>query len=220
MNVLIVEDQIDLAKNIRQYLELEEFIPHVANSAEDALDLVSETDFDCIILDLMLPEMSGMEFCKRVRKDGVTTPIIILTARTAKDSIVEALNIGADDYLTKPFDMDELVARVRSMIRRSHREPNPTLSFRDIIIDTNTKTVSKNETDIHLAPKEYYLLEYLALNKNRVVERQEIIEHVWGEFDELMFSQTVDVHISYLRKKLGKETIKTAPGGYMIRDTG
>ncbi|MFW5704086.1 MAG: response regulator transcription factor [Patescibacteria group bacterium] len=217
MNILIVEDQADLAKNIKQYLELENFIPTVASSAEEADDFVSETEYDCIVLDLMLPEMSGMDFCKKLRQEGIETPIIILTARTAKDTIVEALNIGADDYLTKPFDMDELVARIRSMIRRRHNKPNPSLHIHNVEINTNTKSVTQDGKDVHLAPKEYYLLEYLALNTNRVVERREIIEHVWGEFDELMFSQTVDVHISYLRKKLGKDLIQTAPGGYLIK---
>lgn len=218
MNILVVEDQVDLAKNIRQYLELEEFHPTVVGSAEEAEELLTESDFDSIVLDIMLPKMSGMELCKKLRKEGNTTPILILTARSAKDTIVESLNMGADDYLTKPFDMDELVARIRSMIRRSHRHPDPSISFKNIEIDTNAKIVRQNGEEVHLAPKEYFLLEYLGLHKNRVVERQEIIEHVWGEFDELMFSQTVDVHISYLRKKLGKETIRTAPGGYMVQD--
>lgn len=218
MKILVVEDQIDLAKNIRQYLELENFIPHVAHSAEEAEDALLETEFDLMVLDLQLPQKSGMELCRQLRMDGNNTPIIILTARTAKDTIVEALNLGADDYITKPFDMEELVARIRTVIRRNHNQASPELTIKNLTINMNKKLVEKQGKEVKLAPKEYFLLEYLVLNKNRVVERREIIEHVWGEFDEFMFSQTVDVHISYLRKKLGKELITTAPGGYMIQD--
>jgi DNA-binding response OmpR family regulator len=217
MKVLIVEDQADLVKNMKQYLELEKFVVEVAYDGEEAEALIDSEVYDVIILDLNLPKKDGMTVCREAREKGIGTPILILTARTAKDSIIEGLNIGADDYITKPFDMDELVARIRSAIRRSNKQPNPIIEVNEsIAIDTNAKTVSRNNEFVKLAPKEYALLEYLAINKNKVVERTKIIEHVWGEFDSLMFSQTVDVHIAYLRKKLGKSAIKTAPGGYII----
>lgn len=217
MKVLIIEDQEDLVKNMKQYLELEKFIVEVAYDGEEATDLLDSEVYDVIILDLNLPKKDGITVCKEARDKGIGTPILILTARTAKDSVIEGLNVGADDYITKPFDMDELVARIRSVIRRSHKQPNPIIEVSDeVSIDTNAKTVTKNGEFVKLAPKEYALLEYLTINKNKVIERTKIIEHVWGEFDNLMFSQTVDVHIAYLRKKLGKTIIKTAPGGYII----
>lgn len=219
MKVLIVEDQEDLVKNMKQYLELEKFIVEVALDGEEGEALIESEVYDVIILDLNLPKKDGLTICKEAREKGVSTPIVILTARTAKDSVIEGLNIGADDYITKPFDMEELVARIRSVIRRTNKQPNPVIEVNEnISLDTNAKTASKDGTFIKLAPKEYALLEYLALNKNKVVERTKIIEHVWGEFDSLMFSQTVDVHIAYLRKKLGKTAIKTAPGGYIITE--
>lgn len=219
MKVLIIEDQEDLVKNMKQYLELENFIVEIALDGEEGEALIESEVYDVIILDLNLPIKNGMTICKEARDKGIGTPIVILTAQTAKDSVIEGLNIGADDYITKPFDMEELVARIRSVIRRNNKQPNPVIKVNaNISLDTNAKTASKDGDFVKLAPKEYALLEYLALNKNKVVERTKIIEHVWGEFDSLMFSQTVDVHIAYLRKKLGKTAIKTAPGGYIISE--
>jgi len=219
MKILVVEDQKDLVKNMKQYLELEGFKVDVAYDGEEAEEIVeTEKHFEAIVLDLNLPKKDGMTLAREWRNKGIKTPIVILTARTAKDSVIEGLNIGADDYITKPFDMDELVARVRSVIRRSHSQANPKIQVKDFIIDINSKQVLKNNEVIKLAPKEYALLEHLALYKGQVQERDVIIEQVWGEFDSLMFSQTVDVHIAYLRKKLGRDIIKTAPGGYMIDD--
>lgn len=218
MKVLIVEDQGDLAKNIHRFLSLEGFSPESTSTAEEAYELLKINAYDCMILDISLPGMSGIDLCKKLRLEGSTIPILILTARAAKDSVVEGLNIGADDYITKPFDMSELVARIRSVLRRNNGHPNPVITIGKVSIDTSAKEVKRGDTIIKLAPKEYQLLEYLVMNRNKVMERSTIIEHVWGEFDEYMFSQTVDVHISYLRKKLGKELITTAPGGYMIRN--
>jgi DNA-binding response OmpR family regulator len=217
MKILVVEDQVDLVKNIKRYLELEKFHVDAAHDGEEAEALLDENQYDAIVLDLNLPGKDGIALCREIRDEKkIPTPIVVLTARTAKDSIVEALNLGADDYITKPFDMEELVARIRSVIRRSMRQPDPTIEFREIVIDMNAKSVTKKGKPVKLAPKEYSLLEYLALNKNSVVKREQLIEHVWGEFDALMFSHTVDVHVAYIRRKLGKETITTAPGGYMV----
>lgn len=218
MKVLIVEDQVDLVKNMKKFLELDGFKVDVAYDGEEAEAILQEQTYEAIILDLNLPKKDGMQICRDLRTNGYMHPILILTARTAKDSIIEGLNIGADDYITKPFDMDELVARLKSAIRRNHRQPNPVLAVKGIEIDTNAKTVLRDGKPIRLAPKEYALLEHLALHKNAVQDRSSIIEQVWGEYDTLMFSQTVDVHVAYLRKKLGKEFITTAPGGYMITD--
>jgi DNA-binding response OmpR family regulator len=155
MKVLIVEDQADLVKNMKQYLELEKFVVEVAYDGEEAEALIDSEVYDVIILDLNLPKKDGMTVCREAREKGIGTPILILTARTAKDSIIEGLNIGADDYITKPFDMDELVARIRSAIRRSNKQPNPIIEVNEsIAIDTNAKTVSRNNEFVKLAPKE------------------------------------------------------------------
>lgn len=218
MKILIVEDQVDLVRNMKQYLELEGFNVDVAYDGEQAENDFDASSYEAIILDLNLPKKDGMELAKLWRNNKVETPIIILTARTAKDSVIEGLNIGADDYITKPFDLDELVARTRTIIRRNHKQINPVIKIKGIEIDTNAKQVYKNKELIKLAPKEYALLEHLVLNKNQVQERDVLIEQVWGEFDTLMFSQTVDVHVAYIRRKLGKDIIDTAPGGYMIKE--
>jgi DNA-binding response OmpR family regulator len=144
-------------------------------------------------------------------------PILMLTARTKQQEIVHGLNLGADDYLAKPFDLDELLARIRALLRRQAEEKQPLLATGDITLNTNTQEVWKNGRKMNLSPKEYGLLDFLMRHKGVVQDRPHIIEHVWGGRDELLFSQTVDVHIAYLRRKLGKSVIETVPGrGYMI----
>jgi DNA-binding response OmpR family regulator len=141
----------------------------------------------------------------------------MLTARTKQQEVIHGLNIGADDYLAKPFDMEELLARVRSLLRRKSSDKQPLLTSGDITLDTNVQRVTKGKKTIDLAPKEYGLLEFLMRHKGMVQERPSILEHVWGSRDDLLFSQTVDVHVAYIRRKLGKKTIQTIPGrGYMI----
>ena len=218
MKILLVEDQNELAENIKTYLELDSFHVETTLSGQEGYERILDETFDGIILDLNLPDKDGMEVCREVRNSGITTPIIMLTARTAKDSIITGLATGADDYITKPFDMEVLSARIKSAIRRSKNQPNPLIHYKNVMLDTNIKSVKKDNQLIKLSPKEYLLFEYLMLNKNKALTRESIIEHVWGEFDALMFSQTVDVHVSYLRKKLGKDSIKTVPGGYLISD--
>ena len=141
----------------------------------------------------------------------------MLTARTKQKEIVHGLNIGADDYLAKPFDMEELLARLRAILRRKNADAQSILQTRDITVDPNTHKVIRKGKEVYLAPKEYALLEFLLRTKGTVQDRPTIIEHVWGSRDDLLFSQTVDVHIAYLRRKLGKDTIDTVPGqGYLI----
>jgi two-component system response regulator QseB len=151
----------------------------------------------------------------RQRKKNM--PILMLTARTKQQEVIHGLNIGADDYLTKPFDMDELLARVRALLRRQAGEKKPMLETKDIRMDTNTQEVWRDEKKVDLSPKEYALLEFLLRNKGVVQDRPRIIDHVWGGRDDLLFSQTVDVHIAYLRRKLGKSVIQTVAGkGYLV----
>jgi two-component system, OmpR family, response regulator len=219
MHVLLVEDQAKLAANIKQFLELERFAVTVALDGNDGFEKAMTLDVDVIVLDVNLPGIDGFTLCSMLRQRGKTTPVLMLTARTKQQEIIHGLNIGADDYLGKPFDLDELLARVRALLRRHAADKAPVLSAGGIEVDTNTREVRKDGKRVDLSPKEFSLLDFLMRHKGVVQDRPGIIEHVWGGRDELMFSQTVDVHVAYLRRKLGKDAIRTVPGrGYMIAD--
>ena len=218
MNILLIEDQQKLASNIKEYLESERYAVAVAHDGKEGFEKAMTQEFDLLILDINLPGMDGYVICSMLRQRKKNMPILMLTARTKQQEIVHGLNIGADDYLSKPFDMDELLARIRSLLRRpGDGDRQPILSARSVALDTNTQRVTRNEKTVVLAPKEYALLEFLLRRKGMVQDRPTILEHVWGSRDDLLFSQTVDVHIAYLRRKLGKDLITTLPGkGYMI----
>lgn len=217
MHVLLIEDQAKLAENIRQFLELERYAVTVCHDGAEGLEKAMTQDHDLIILDINLPSMDGFTICAQLRQAGKNMPILMLTARAKQQEVVHGLDIGADDYLTKPFDLDELLARVRALLRRNGAAKDPMLTAGAITLDTNTREVKKDGVPISLSPKEYALLHFLLLHKGTAQDRPHIIEHVWGGRDELMFSQTVDVHVAYLRRKLGKSVITTVPGkGYLI----
>jgi two-component system OmpR family response regulator len=219
MSVLIVEDNRRVAENVRRCLEVECCAATVAFDGEEGLRLALVHDYECIVLDLNLPRMDGLEVCARLRREGRGTPIIMLTARSEMRDIVRGLDCGADDYLVKPFAMEELLARVRTLRRRGAVERTPLLSAGGITIDTNSRVVRQDGRIVLLAPKEYALLEHLVRNRGVVQDRATLIESVWGEADELLFSHTVDVHVSFLRRKLGRGVIRTVRGaGYMIGD--
>jgi len=216
MHILVIEDQEKLAHNIRQFLELEHYAVTVAHDGKEGFERAMTQEVDLLILDINLPGMDGYVICTMLRQNKKNMPILMLTARTKQQEVVHGLNIGADDYLTKPFDLEELLARVRALLRRNG-ERAPVLTTGDIVLDTNTQEVRKGKKKITLSPKEYALLHFLLQNKGSVQDRPRIIEHVWGGRDELLFSQTVDVHIAYIRRKLGKGVIQTVPGkGYLI----
>ncbi len=217
MHILLIEDQQKIAKNIQTYLELEHYAVSVSHDGREGFEKAMTQEVDLIILDINLPGMDGYLICTMLRQAKKNMPILMLTARDTQREVVHGLNIGADDYLTKPFDMEELLARVRTLLRRGTVERQSSLTTGAITIDPNTKTVTREGKQVQLSPKEYALLEFLIRNKGIVQERPRIIEHVWGARDDLLFSQTVDVHIAYLRRKLGKSVIETVPGkGYMI----
>ncbi len=217
MHILLIEDQAKLADNIRQFLTVEGYAVTVANDGKEGFEKAMTMEVDLVILDINLPGMDGYLICTMLRQHKKNMPILMLTARGKQQEIVHGLNIGADDYLTKPFDLDVLLARVRALMRRTTAERQPVMKTGLITVDTNTRKVEKAGKQVDLSPKEYALFEFLLRNKGQVQERPRIIEHVWGGRDELMFSQTVDVHIAYLRRKLGKSSITTVPGkGYMI----
>ncbi|MFA6039365.1 MAG: response regulator transcription factor [Candidatus Peribacteraceae bacterium] len=217
MHILLIEDQKKLAGNIRQFLELEHYAVTVAHDGKEGFEKAMTQEPDLLILDINLPGMDGYLICHMLRQNKKTMPILMLTARGKQQEVVHGLNIGADDYLVKPFDLDELLARVRALLRRQAPEKQARLSAAGVTVDTNTQEVWKGKKKVELSPKEYALFEFLLRNKGQVQDRPRIIEHVWGGRDELMFSQTVDVHVAYLRRKLGKDAIKTVPGkGYLV----
>ncbi len=217
MEIIIIEDNRALANNIRRYLELEHYAASVCFDGAEGLNRVLGREQDCIILDLDLPGMHGLEVCRRLRAAGNPSPVLMLTASGAKRDIVKGLDAGADDYLVKPFDMEELVARVRSLLRRRGTVPNPILRVGDVTLDTNTHEVHKGAEPVHVAPKEYALLEYLMRHAGIAQDRSTIVVHVWGEHSASIPLETVDVHVAYLRRKLGKDLIRTVPGtGYLI----
>jgi DNA-binding response OmpR family regulator len=217
MRILLIEDHQTVAENIRKFLEAQQYVVTVANDGLTGFEHAMTDDIDLLILDVNLPGMDGYQICEQLRSKGKNMPILMLTARVKQQETVHGLNLGADDYLTKPFDLDVLLARVRALLRRQGVEKAPILKAGDITIDTNTHDVTKGKKQIALSPKEYALLEFLVRHKGVVQERPTILEHVWGGSEALMFSQTVDVHVAYVRRKLGKDVIKTVPNkGYLV----
>jgi two-component system OmpR family response regulator len=216
MRVLIIEDEPELTRVLRQSLSESGFSVDTAGDGEEGLAKALHTDYDAILLDLMLPRMHGGKVLQELRKAKVT-PVLVLTARDAPTDKIANLNLGADDYLTKPFDLDELIARVRALIRRSTNHPSPVVRAGDIELDTSARVVRKAGQHVDLAVKEYAILELLMMHKDKLVTRTMIYEHVYGE-DDGTLSNVVDVYICNLRKKLGSELINTRRGeGYIIR---
>lgn len=221
MRVLIVEDEVRISENIRSLLTKQRFNADVAKNGEEALFQAETEEYDAIILDWMLPDVAGNTLISTLRNKGLTTPIIMLTAKSQVEDKVEAIGSGADDYMTKPFAFPELLVRIKALIRRHTKTPpSPLVTVGDLVINTNTCSVTRANQPIPLSPKEYALLEYLAYHKNQVVSRMELLSHVWGEEIDA-FSNTVDVHIRYLRKKIDNfaknkliQTVKNK--GYML----
>lgn len=211
MKVLIIEDNEILSRNLVRYLAIKDIQSDVSFDWKDWLHKASTNFYDAIILDINLPLMDWMEICKNLREKWKDVPIIMLTSRSSKSDIIDWLNLWADDYLSKPFDYDELVARLHTLTRRNLKnKSNTKINVNDFVIDLEEIQVYKWKNKISLSTLEFNLFKYLAQNIWKVVSRQELYEHVWWEFDwDLMFSKTVDVYIWYLRKKLWKDLIET-----------
>lgn len=201
MRILIVEDEHRLANSIKKGLEQEHYAVDVAYNGLDGFDLASTEDYDLIILDLMLPGMDGLAICHQLRHQQNHTPILILTAKGQVEDKVTGLNTGADDYLTKPFAFDELLARIRSLSRRPKKTFDVILSVDDISLNTITYEVKRSGHPIHLSGKEFALLEFLLRHPHQVVKKERIIGHVW-DYDSDILPNTVEVYIKNLRRKI------------------
>jgi two-component system copper resistance phosphate regulon response regulator CusR len=224
MRILLVEDEAKVASFIRRALEEESYAVDVRADGTEGLDLAREAKdgrYDLIILDLMLPGLSGLEILRAIRKDQITAPVLILTARSQVDQKVKGLDAGADDYLTKPFAIEELLARVRVLLRRGFGETAGILQVEDLILNPATREVTRGGKRIELTSKEYALLEYLMRNAGRVLTRAMIAEHVWNlDFDT--FTNVIDVYVNYLRNKIDRgrdhKLIHTVRGtGYVLK---
>ena len=216
MRILLVEDEKKLSDVIKKGLIEEGYAVDQAFNGEEGLYLAESESYDVIILDIMLPKMDSMTVCKELRKKGIVIPVLMLTAKARVEDKVIGLNVGADDYLTKPFEFIELKSRIHALIRRSSQKPVSTISIGDIEIDTVKRIVKKDGKEIIFTPKEFAILEFLARHKDEVITRTQIMEHIWDyNFEGL--SNVVDVFIASLRKKLKTKIIKTVHGvGYKL----
>lgn len=222
MRLLLVEDDRLVANFIKKGLSETGYAVDIAHDAQEGNYLAQEEDYDLIVLDLMLPDGDGLDICRQLREKGIPTPVLILTAKTQVEDRVAGLNAGADDYLTKPFAFSELGARIQALLRRSHREASPTLKVSDLELDPVSHEVHRNGREIELSPKEFSILEFLMRNKNQVVTRTMILEHVW-DYNFETFSNIVDVYMTHLRKKVdgreNKKLIQSIHGvGFKIKD--
>jgi two-component system OmpR family response regulator len=224
MRVLVIEDEVKMAALIRRGLRGDGIAADVAIKGEDAMWMAGATDYDAIVLDLMLPGMDGFEVCRRLRGDGVWTPILILTARDAVEDRVNGLDGGADDYLTKPFSFAELSARLRALVRRGPVERPTVLQAGDLHLDPASRRVWRDSAEISLSTKEYAVLETFMRRPGEVLDRFQLLEHAWdSEYENR--SNIVDVYVRYLREKVdrpfGVESIETVRGaGYRLRADG
>jgi two-component system, OmpR family, response regulator len=215
MRILVVEDEPRLLSNLAKALREEGYAVDTAAAGDDGLFKAENCDYDAIVLDIMLPRLDGWQLLDRLRKRK-QTPVLMLTARDATRDRVRGLDTGADDYLVKPFDLTELLARLRALIRRSARQATSGIEVRDLHIDMRARTVNRAGEAVALTAREYAILEYLALHRGEVVTRTELYEHLFDESDDTL-SNLLDVHIFSIRKKLGADLIATRRGqGYCI----
>lgn len=222
MAILIIEDDARIVQFVRRGLEAEGYLTDVASNGREGLEVAAAPDYELILLDLMLPDMSGHDICRQLRLRGVTTPILMLTAMDTLEDKVEGLRLGADDYLTKPFAFDELVARIEALLRRSqgYRQKAAELAVADLTLNRETHEVRRGGRLIELTPKEYSLLEYFMSAPGKVFSRTRILDNVWGHSTDPL-TNVVEVYIRNLRRKVDNDyptaLIKTVRGfGYKI----
>lgn len=221
MKILIIEDERTLAKILKKGFEDHSFIVDVSFDGEEGLYMAETHSFDAVILDIMLPKMDGFTILDRMRSKRIDVPVLLLTAKGDIEDRVKGLNTGADDYVVKPFEFSELLARLKAIIRRNKGNASPQITIDDLKIDTNSKAVSREGRDIKLTAREYKIIEYLALNSGRIVSRTEIIDHIY-ETDVDLEGSIINVYINYLRNKIDKgfsrKYIHTYRGaGYLLK---
>ena len=225
MRILVVEDEHRIAQAIKEGLMQEGYAVDLAFDGAEGYRTAQADEYDAIVMDIMMPEMTGIEVCQTLRREGNHTPILLLTAKTQTHDIVGGLDAGADDYLAKPFSFDVLVARIRALLRRPVDAINSVLSADSLSLDIVTKRVERAGIELQLSSKEFAILEYLLRNKGRILSKEKIISHVW-DFDADVLPNTVEVFITYLRNKIDKpfpdqrSIIETVRGfGYIVKDT-
>ena len=222
MKILLAEDEVDLNNVVTRYLKKNGYSVDSVLDGEEALDYLEYGEYDLVILDIMMPKVDGFEVIKKLRDKGNHTSVLMLTARDSADDKVKGLDLGADDYIVKPFDFNELLARIRAVVRRKYGNSSNKLVIGDLILDISEKSVTRAGKQIELTGKEYEVLEYLMQSKNRILSREQIKEHVW-DFDYEGDSNIIDVLIKNIRKKIdvedGKQIIYTKRGlGYVIKE--
>jgi DNA-binding response OmpR family regulator len=224
LKILVVEDEHDLGLLLKEVLENNNYAVELSADGEEGLYMALNGPFDLVVLDVLLPGLSGWEVLEGMRRKGCATPVLMLTALDGVDNKIRGFNLGADDYLSKPFDMRELLARIQSLLRRTGPVASPTneLVCGDLVLNMSDKSVYRGSTKIELRKKEYQILEYLMINRGRVISKSELEDHIWNEEDEL-WSDVIRSHIKNLRKKIDggyrKKLIKTVRGmGYEISE--
>lgn len=222
MKILLAEDEVDLNNVVTRYLKKNGYSVDSVLDGEEALDYLEYSEYDLVILDIMMPKVDGFEVIKKLRNKGNHTSVLMLTARDSAEDKVKGLDLGADDYIVKPFDFNELMARIRAVVRRKYGNSSNKLVIGDLVLDTSEKSVTRAGKQIELTGKEYKVLEYLMQSKNRILSRDQIKEHVW-DFDYEGDSNIIDVLIKNIRKKIdiedGKQIIYTKRGlGYVIKE--
>ncbi len=220
MKILIIEDDPNIRQVLKMQLEAECFAVDVAENGEQGSYLARTNEYDLVILDYVLPKKLGPDICVEIRKAGKTMPIMMLTVKSEVGTKVEALNLGADDFLVKPFSFQELLARVRALLRRPKNLTGEQIHFDDLELDTRKQSVKRGQDDIYLTRKEFMLLEYLMRHPGQVISRAELLEHIWDSSVDI-FSNTIESHVVSLRKKIEKprrkKVIHTVSGrGYKI----
>jgi DNA-binding response OmpR family regulator len=220
MRVLVVEDEVGIAQFISQGLSESGYAVDMTNDGQSGLDYALAAEYDIIVLDIMLPQMDGLQLLRKLRSQGIKTPVLLLTARDAIEDRVKGLDAGADDYLSKPFAFPELLARLRALLRRPNLQQDTILKVGDLEMDVATREVRRADKTINLSPREFTLLEYFMRHPRQVLSRTQIIEHTWN-FDFYENSNVIDVYVGYLRRKIDqgfdKPLLKTVRGvGYRL----
>jgi len=214
MRLLLVEDDTKLVRALTLGLEREGYVVDAAESGDLAMELARATDYEGVVLDLMLPGIDGFTVCRQLRSEGRWMPVLMLTARTDVTDRIRGLDAGADDYLIKPFDFGELFARLRALLRRGPIERPPVIAIGDLRIDADTRVVTHAGAEIELTAREYDVLVFLARHPGRVVSRSELLDEIWSDYEGS--PNIIDVYVGYLRKKLGRALIRTVRGSGFV----